>query len=242
MTPKINVHNLWLVIILGTLAVPTLHAVEAKENPRLVTVQGQGKVQAVPDVATLWVEVSLEGTSLDALSAQVRERMQKALDILKAQGIEEKDIQTLAYQVQPRFDYDRAGNSKPKGFRVANRVAAKVHDLKKVGKVLSAVVDAGVTSVNGPDFDFNNPQALERQALAKAVEDAKAKAGILAQSAGAVLGEVMTITQNSSPNWPGPRPMMMARTMMASAPPAEEPIVAGQQDFTSNVTVTFALK
>ena len=207
-----------------------------------MTVQGQGKIQAVPDIAVLSIEVTLTGEALDAVSTQVRERMQKALAALKAQGVEDKDIQTQAYQVQPQFAYDKSGNATRKGYTVTNRVAAKVRELKKVGKVLTAVVDSGVTAVNGPDFDFDNPQALERQALAKAVEDAKAKAGILAQAANATLGEVLTITQNGSGNLPGPRPLMMRAMAMPAAVNAEEPISAGEQSFTSNVTLIFALK
>ena len=96
--------------------------------------------------------------------------------------------------------------------------------------------------MNGPDFDFDNPDALERKALVKAMEDAKAKALLLAQASGASLGEVVTISQNGFSGPPGPRPLL-ARGMMAMASAvAEEPIAAGEQRFTSTVTVTFALK
>ena len=78
-----------------------------------------------------------------------------------------------------------------------------IHDLKKTGAVLSAALDAGANNVNGPQFEFENPQALRRQALVKAMEDAKAKAALLAQNAGASLGEVLTITESGAPAvWP----------------------------------------
>jgi uncharacterized protein YggE len=233
-------------VLLGILFTLSLlspaHAVEDKEKSRTVTVQGQGKIQAVPDIATLSIEVTLEGSALDAVSAQVRERMQKALAALKAQGIDDKDIQTQAYQVQPRFEYDKAGNAKRKGYSVTHRVAAKVRDLKKVGKVLTSVLDTGVTSVDGPNFDFDNPDALERQALQKAVEDARSKAELLAHAAGATLGEILTLNQSGFSGPPGPRPMMMAMKSMAMTANAEEPISAGEQRFTASVSATFALK
>ena len=186
-------------------------------------------------------EVTQEGVSLDALSAQVRSSISKVLETIKAQGIPDKDVQTLLYQVQPKYEQDKRGNSRPVGFIVTNRVAVKVRDLKKIGKTLSAIVGAGTTSVEGPNFEFDNPQLLERKALAMAMEDAKAKAAVLAEAGGASLGEVMTIEQNGGINWPVRRPLMARAAMMPSA--AEpEPIETGEQAFNSTITATFGLK
>jgi uncharacterized protein YggE len=217
------------------------HAEESVKDKRTVTVQGEGKMQAVPDIATLSVEVVQEGASLDEVSAQVRQQMTHVLDALKAQGIAEKDIQTRVYQVQPRYDNEKRGNTRRSGYVVSNGLLVKVRDLKKVGKVLSATVNAGATNVNGPDFDFDNPQQLEHKTLALAMDDAKAKAAVLAEGAGAKLGDVVTINQMGGVVWPVRRQAFAMRAM-AMAATAEEPIATGEQSFTSNITVTFALR
>jgi len=226
--------NLLLVSFVMT---PSLHAQDNsdKKDRRTVTVQGQGKL----DIATLIAGVTQDGPSLDNVSAQVRTLISKVLDGVKAQGIADKDIQTELYQVEPKYEQDKRGNSHPTGFVVTNRVAVKVHDLKKIGKTLSAIVSAGATTVEGPNFEFDNPQVLERKTLALAMEDAKAKAAVLAESGGASLGEVMTIDQSGGINWPMRRPIMARAAMM---PAAAEPIETGEQAFNSNITVTFALK
>ncbi|MFA5975106.1 MAG: SIMPL domain-containing protein [Elusimicrobiota bacterium] len=231
-----------VVLISGCVALGTLAQAEpgdGRENLRTISVQGQGRLTAVPDIANLTVEVRKEGASLDDISAQVRQGMSHVLDVLKGQGLADKDLQTAAYQVQPRYEHDRQGNTRPNGYIVLNRLTAKVRDLKKVGKVLTAAVQSGATGVTGPDFDFDNPQLLERKALALAMEDARAKADVLVQAAGARLGAVRTVNQSGPIAWPG-RHFMASRAMEVAG--AAEPIAAGEQGFTSTIQVTFDLQ
>jgi uncharacterized protein YggE len=213
-----------------------------EKTERTLTVQGQGKVSAVPDIATLSVEVSQDGADLDPILTQVRKQMNTILEVVKSHGIEEKDIRTDMFQVHPKFEQDKRGNPRRIGYVVTNRVSIKVRDLKKTGKVLTAVLGAGATSVNGPDFEIDNPEAVERQALAAATRDARTKAQAVAEAAGVQLGEIMTINPQSV-NWPSPRrPMMMRAMAMAASMEAEEPMRAGEQTLTGYVTLTYAIR
>jgi uncharacterized protein len=213
----------------------------SSRDRRTVTVQGVGKVQAVPDIATLRMEVSQEGASLDAISSEVRKNMSAILERLHKEGVADKDVQTESYQVYPRYEQDKRGNSQRSGFRVSNRVAAKIRDLKKVGRILTAVTGAGATSVTGPEFDVDNHAQVEREALAKAMEDAKANAAVLAAAAGVSLGDVVAISQSNVTPWPGPRPLF-ARAMAVNQGVTAEPIAEGEQTIQATVTASFALK
>lgn len=238
-----NRTTLFALGFLGLVAMQAAGHEEDSNKRRLVTVQGQGKVHAIPDIAQITAEVRQEGAVLETVAAEVRRQIGKVMDAFKAQGIADKDLQTAVYNVQPKYESDRRGNARPVGFIVVHRVDAKVRDISKVGKILSALVTAGATGIEGPDFDFDNPQVLERKALAAAVEDARAKADVLAKSAGASVGEVWTLNAQNSPSWPGrPRPFMRVARMATMAMPENEPVAAGEQDFTSIVEVTFLLK
>jgi uncharacterized protein YggE len=237
-----------LAILLGScfciasLTLPVLadeHKPEKKE--RTLTVQGQAKVSAVPDIATLSVEVSRDGADMDPVLTQVRQQMNKVLEAVKAQGIADKDVRTEFFQVHPKYEQDKHGNPRPVGYTVANQISVKVRELKKTGKVLTAVLNAGATRVNGPEFEIDNPQLLERQALAAATHEAKAQAEAVASAAGVQLGDILTINPQNV-NWPGPRrPLMMRSMAMPAAVPAEEPIEAGEQTLTGYVTLTYAI-
>jgi uncharacterized protein len=211
-----------------------------EKKERTLTVQGQGKASAIPDIATLTVEVSREGTDLDPVLTQVRRDMNKVLEAVKGQAIEDKDVRTEMFNVRPKYEQDKRGNPHPVGYAVTNRVWVKVRDLKKTGKVLSAVLNAGATSVNGPNFELDKPESVELQALASAAKEARTKAETLAEAAGVKLGEILTI--NPQPvNGPMPRRPMMMRAMAMPAAEPEEPIAAGEQTLTASVTITFAI-
>ena len=202
--------------------------------------QGQGKAFAVPDIAILSVEISQEGADLDPILIQVRKQMNKVLEAVKGQGIADKDVQTAFFQVRPKYEADKRSNPHRVGFVVTNRASVKVRDLKKAGKVLTVVLNAGATTVDGPNFELDNPQAAEREALVAATQDARAKAQTVAEAAGVQLGEIMTIAPQSV-TWPSPpRPMMLRAAMNEGA--AEEPLAAGEQTLTGFVTLTYSIR
>jgi len=234
----------WIAGFLVCLAAGLTHAEDGSSHDkkeRTLTVQGQAKVSAIPDIATLSVEVSRDGADLDPVLTEVRRQMSQVLGAVQGQGIAEKDVRTDFFQVHPKYEQDKRGNPHPVGYVVANRVTVKVRDLKKTGKVLSAVLKSGATSVNGPDFEIDNPQVVERQALAAATQEAKAQAEAVASAAGVQLGDILSINPQNV-NWPIPRrPMMMRAMAMPAAMPVEEPIEAGEQTLTAYVTLTYAI-
>jgi uncharacterized protein len=234
---KMSVITMSLLTFIGLNA----HAAQPDKTERLITVQGVGKISAAPDVARLWIQVGEEGPRVETVSQQVRRKMDEVMKVLKAQGIAEKDIQTQNYQVSPKMEW-KNGRSNRVGFTVSNQVAVKIRDLKKTGAVLSAVMDAGANNINGPQFEFDNPRELERKALESALQDARAKAELLARAAGASLGEVVTI-QESGMIQPPPRPMMFRASAVAMDKAIqEEPIAAGEETVQANVSAAFALK
>ncbi len=213
---------------------------DSDKKERTLTVQGQGKVFTVPDVARISVEVSRDGVELDPVLVQVRKDMARVLEAIQGQGLPEKDIQTELFQVHPKVERDKNGNQRRVGFVVTNRASVKVRDIKKTGKVLSVALSAGATSVNGPDFELDNPSAAEREALAAATKDAKAKAQTVAEAAGVQLGEILSINPQQV-SWPSPR-RFAARAMMMDSAMAEEPIAAGEQTLVAYTSITFVIK
>lgn len=215
-------------------------AFSAEPRERLITVSGQGKVAAVPDQAQLRIEVSEEGSRIEAVNQKVRQAVEDVMKTLKTHGVPEKDIQTQAFQVAPKMEWHN-GRSSRVGFTVSNQVMVTIKDLKKVGTVLAAVLEAGANNVSGPDFGFQNAKELERKALVMAVEDAKAKAVLLAQTAEASLGPLMTL-QELNIQRPGPRPGYAARMMAMDKASADVPISAGEEAVEASVTAAFSLK
>jgi len=219
--------------------VPNVQAQENVWKERTVRVQGQGKATAAPDQAVLEFEVQTEGVKLEEASSQAKSRMGEVLKAVKSFGLSDKDLQTLRYNVQPKYRYDKdGGEAKQVGFTVSNRLRVTLKNLDLAGKVLEAVTKAGVSQIEGPSFGFVDVSKLEIAAMKDAMRDAQAKAEALAQSAGTSLGKVLSI-QSSSAALPPPRPMMVMAMKSAGG---DVPMEKGENEVTAQVDVVYSLK
>ncbi len=153
--------------------------------------------------------------------------MQKVIAALRAGG--GKDVTTQTVSLSTAFDQ----NGQPNGF-VASNVASAETTLDGAGALIDAAVAAGANTIYGPTLSRSDADALYRQALAKAVDDAKARADVLAKAAGRALGGVTAIVESGS----APMPVYAK----ASAAQDSTPVVSGPQETTAQVTVTYELR
>ena len=164
--------------------------------------------------------------------------MSAVLAKLKASGLAGDAIQTTGYDLQPEFDYAN-GRQTLKGYVARNSIDVRVDDLPKLGDTLDIAVGAGATSVTGVRFDLKDRTGAEREALQRAVEDARARANAAAAGAGMKVERIVRIEEQRTSVMPPPRPMMAMR-MEAQA--ASTPVVAGELEIRANVTVTAAIR
>lgn len=218
---------------------------EISETPSVV-VTGQGKVKARPDMASINLGVAtVAPTAADALNKNTS-AMNTLMKALTSNGIEERDIQTAQFSVNPEYRQPNPRNpdeqyNPPKisGYRVSNDVSIKVRNLKNLGKVLDQVVTAGANQVNGINFSVAEPEPLLDDARKNATLDAKRKAQIYANAAGIKLGRVLFITESSS-HFPGPIPLATMSRGFAEA--SSVPISPGEQELSTTVSVGYAIE
>jgi uncharacterized protein len=234
-----------LVVIIGGgfyLAGKHLEIRSTQQNPATISVSGDAKVSASPDIAVLSFGVAT-GRQSSAKSAVdlLKKHMTSILDAVKKAGVEEKDIATENFWLNPAYDYLN-GTQVPRGFEATQTLSVKVRDLDTVGDVLGAATAAGANQAGGITFSIDEPDTLRAQAREKAIDEAKEKAEVLARSLGMHLGRIVGFSEDGSVP---PRPMMMAKTMeygMGGGGDASLPLPAGQQDIVSTVSITYELR
>ena len=153
-------------------------------------VSGEGKVVAIPDVAQFSFSVITEGgKDIDALQQENTEKANRAVALLKNSGVEDKDIKTAGYNLQPRYQYfscpiGKNSSAKPCppaeiiGYSISQTVSVKIRDFGKVGEILSGAVQSGVNSVSELSFTIDDKTEIENQARQEAIADAINKSGI----------------------------------------------------------------
>src|SRR4051812_29272401 len=73
-----------------------------------ISVDGTGDVFAVPDTATFSYSVMSTGKDVTTAQTKVNTDGNTIIGYLKSQGIDEKDIQTTDYSVNPRYEYGQS--------------------------------------------------------------------------------------------------------------------------------------
>ncbi|HEX5479367.1 MAG TPA: SIMPL domain-containing protein [Dehalococcoidia bacterium] len=206
-----------------------------------ITVSGEGKVQAKPDVAQLALGVSVLRDTVAQARTDAATSMSAITDAVKADGVADKDIQTQQFNISPEYDYSN-NRQTLKGFRVTNTVSVKVRSIDNTSKVVDDAVTAGGddTQIQGIMFTIDNPADLKTQARKQAVDDAKSKAQTLASASGVGLGQAIDIAESG-----GVQPIPYAADQLKSAAGAAAPatpIEPGQVDVTVDVTITWGIQ
>ncbi|KKU14509.1 hypothetical protein A3I34_02530 [Candidatus Jorgensenbacteria bacterium RIFCSPLOWO2_02_FULL_45_12] len=224
---------------------------------RTFSVSGDGKVVTVPDVAAFTFSVITEGgKNVSALQKENVDKVGSAIDFLKSSGVEEKDIKTQAYNVEPRYEYYSCGvtySSKGEacpppqivGYTVRQSVGVKVRNFDKIGDVMAGVVEKGANSTSDFQFTIDDPTSILADARAQAIEKAKDKAEQVAKTAGFSIGKLVSIDEG------GYIPAAYRNAKITSSPEvygmgggadSSVAVEPGSQDITVSVTLRYEIK
>ncbi len=162
-----------------------------------ISVSGLGSVFGEPDVAILTLGVEAQADSVGEARSNAAEAMDAMIASLKDAGVEDSDIQTSRFSVQPRYNF-REGEQELIGFFVENLVTVKIRDIDQTGELIDDVVEAGgdLTRVQNLRFTIDDPEELQQEARRLAMENAKSKAETLAEAGGVELGAPRSISEN----------------------------------------------
>lgn len=233
-------------------AIPALAcaAIATSANAAEVQIASQGpvveltvieQVEADPDLVTVGAGVTSEAqTAVEALRKNSAE-MRKVIDRIKSLGVPERDIQTTGINLNARYDYDNSTRKQIfRGYQVSNRVSVKLREIDETGEVLDALVTAGATDLDGPNFSLENDEAAKAEARRSAMERARNQALEYAQLAGysdlRLLEVNETITGRAMP-MPRMRQMAAEDAISVSAAPVEPGLVSTAV----NVTVKYEM-
>ncbi len=209
-----------------------------------ISVSGEGKVTAVPDLATVNIGVLSQGTTAVEVKNQNNDKVNKVIAFIKQQGISDKDISTSQFSFYPQQDYNN-GTPKITGYQGNQTVTVKIRGVDKnqdaLNKILDGSVNNGANEINGVNLSVENPSDLQNEARKLAIADAKKKAQELAAEAGLNLGKVVSISESNS-GYPVPMPYALGMGGGADVKSAAPNIQPGSQEITEAITVVFEVK
>lgn len=212
---------------------------------RTITVSGEGKISAKPDIANISLSVVSKGLTVKQVTTDNNTKMNKVLAAVKGLGVEDKDITTSQYSLYPEYDYGtitRDGTNKIIGYNLTQEITLKVRDLTKVDDILDSGTKAGSNQVGALSFDIDDTGPVKKEARQIAFDKAKQKAQEMASQAGVSLGRVVTFSEEAAPiAYPMYNFAMESKAVGVGAAPAPD-VQPGSKELTMSVSVTYEIE
>lgn len=232
-----------LLVLAGCSALP---AGGPSANTNTLSVSGVGQASAAPDIAYVDLGVTTSGPDVGPAVEQTNQTARMVMQAILEVGVDEADVQTTNFNV---WSEDRSGALpvSPEGqapaaqttiYHAENDLHVTVRDVDQLGDVIQAGLDAGANQVRGVNFGIEETTAVQAEARAQAVEDARQRAEDLADEMGVTLGDPIVISEGIGGG--GPYPVLeAAATGLGGGGPSISP---GQLTVQVQVYVTYQLK
>jgi uncharacterized protein YggE len=169
---------------------------------REIVVRGTGEARALPDQASLRVEVTADHQTQEE-AHDARTKLAASVDELlgrHADAIARTTIASLL--VQPRTRWHR-GEDIRSGWRASRTSFVDVVTLDALGEIMAGLVDAGA-AVQGPQWSMAPTNPAYDQARAAAAQDARRRAQSYAAALGLSVGPVAWVAEPGLRRDPGP--------------------------------------
>lgn len=224
-----------------------------------ITVSGDGESYATPDIATVSFSITKEAKTVAEARKSVDEKMKSIHQFLNTSGLADKDIKAN-YAFYPKYEWEQKqiqciaypciqppGRQVLIGYEVSESVDITIRGIDKnpdiAGTIVGGLADNGATNVSGPNFTLENADAPKAIAREEAITKAKAKAEKLANDLGVTIVRISSF--NEGFNYPMAYSGGMMKAMSADVAvrtPEAANIPAGQNKYTSNVTITYEIR
>ncbi|MBR5097569.1 MAG: SIMPL domain-containing protein, partial [Treponema sp.] len=171
---------------------------DSKDPSRWISVSGTGSVSVKSNLATIDVAVVTSNRSVIEAAKQNAESSAKVRAALMEAGFADDSITTKNYRIWQDSSY-RNGVQYRGDYRVSNSIQIVTQDTRKAGNAIDVAVKAGANEFSSIQFSSTRTDDALREARTLAIKNAAEAANLMAKTAGAELGKIISIQENSAP-------------------------------------------
>ena len=178
-----------------------LCAVAAQAEPapkagdkQIFYVSADAEILVKPDRVHLTLGVAERSKDLRAAKERMSETLKKAIAFCKANGVQDKHIQTSRISIYPDYRYDDdKGKNLLRHYALAQSFTVTLENPEKYETILYSLLDMGINNVSNVSFATSELRKYRDEARLAAVRAAQEKAQLLASAAGLKLGKIVNI-------------------------------------------------
>jgi hypothetical protein len=210
-----------------------------------ISVSGDGKVTARPDMVELTVSISnLAATSQQSLD-KTNQKVSQITQILKNNGLPDTDYQTTGLNIYTEYDYSNS-TRRITGQRSTQSLEIKIKKIDdkatKAAKIIDELSAVDNIEINGITFNIEDKTKLYTQARELAFGKAKQKASELANLAGVKLTKPVSISDSNVEVSPVRYSNTAQLKMADSAIGGGTEISTGEMSVSSNIQILWGIE
>lgn len=142
---------------------------------KCLKVVGEGTMQVSPNQALITLGAMTENKNLETAQKENSAIIANVSHALQLLGIDEKNIQTVSYRIEPLYDY-QDGRQVFRGYRVTHLLQIQLQQVDRTGQVVDEAVKAGANTITNVEFTVAHQESYYNEALKKALHNAYEKA------------------------------------------------------------------
>lgn len=237
----------WIGTVIGTAAVLALifGALERKSEPRTIATTGECLTTAPRDKTAITLRVTTLDKSAAVSVKMATAKVAEITEFLKTQDVQ---MQTTQFNSYEKTEWNRdEQKSVTLGIETTIAVEVSANNIETIEKILTQF--AGQTNVFSEDLRmYTSPEALKpivEDCMARAVENARARAEALAAGDGKRAGKMLAVsygTQTGDVVRPASNLMRAAKLEVATAMDAAGTIVSRDTDVSVGVSAIFEIR
>lgn len=230
---------LLLVSIFSLLGLFRLNVVTLS-GERHITVVGTFYGREENKVARFTATVTETNVNKELAVDAVNKKTANLVEAVKNFGVDPQDIKTTNYMVYRYDDTRYLPNNRTQTEQVwhaSNSIDIEYRNIAKSGELASLITGLENTEIYGPTYSLDYKALDEARMMTEAVNDAKEKAGFIANNQNMRVGKIISIEESGISNvYP------YSQVLGSSSAESSDQFSPGMSDIEKKVTVKFSLK
>lgn len=190
----------FLIIITVLVSAQIIREAERSDIRRATyTIEGTAKRDVNPDKASISIGKREIGTDVLQIQESVNNSINMAIESLKDLGIDESNIRTSNYNVNPLYDWE---SNEIQNYSSDVNMVVDIENIEEdsdiIGEVIRLAAEAGLNQVRNINYEISNREEIIEELRIEAVRVATDKKDNLSDETGFELGGITNINYGGS--------------------------------------------
>lgn len=215
-----------------------------QERYGTIRVVGEATASAAPDKATIRFGIVTLNQDPEEARRLNAEASRRAMNAVRQLIEDERHLRLEGLRLQPAREYDPERRQYVDlGFEAIRDVVVDVQDLDVLPTLVARIVQEGANRLHGVTYELRDQDEVQHLALGRAIDNAYAKAEVMARALDVVVGRVLNVSeQDGGRPIPIMRDTMMEYAAARAAEPEPEAYAPGEIEVRKTVEVVFAIR